>query len=158
MTEELKQIKAEYEKARKRYALPIFEDMDREFEIRLVEERGVIVKEVRRAIITHLQNFSSFFLPVLDPNPQELHSLIEMNVFNKKEVEELLKFYKKLYHLVHKGLTVSLLSEKAEADFVKEIWEMWPQIKAEAHKYMQKITDEWANHRKRDKEDVHYLG
>ncbi len=155
---DLKRIKAEYEKARKKYALPKFEDMDKEFEIRLIEERGFVVKEVRRAILTHIQNLSSFFLPVLDPHLDELHALIEMPAFSKKEKEELFNFYKKVIYLLHKGVTSSVISEKAEADFIKEIWKQWPQIKREASIYMQKITGEWTNQRTIEKEDTHYLG
>lgn len=156
--EELKDIKTKYEKARKKYSLPKFEDIDKEFEIRLVEERGFIIKEVRRAILTHIQNISTFFLPVLDPHPQELHSLMEMPAFDKHEKEKVFNLYKKLSHLIHKGVTVSLNSEKAEADFIKEVWKLWPSLKKEAQKYMKKITAEWANHRKQAKEDIHYVG
>ena len=156
--EELKEIKAKYEKARKKYKLPKFEDIDREFEIRLVDDAGFIIKEVRRAILNRIMNLATFFNPVLDPHPHELHSLIEMPAFNKKDREKLFNFYKKLSHLMHKGITVSITSEEAEADFIKEIWKLWPHIKKEAKEYMDKITAEWANHRKKPKEDVHYLG
>ena len=155
---DLKEIKAKYEKARKKYSLPKFEDIDREFEIRLIDDQGFIIKEVRRAILTHIQNLGNFFMPVLDPHPSELHSLVEMSAFNKHEKDKLFLFYKKLYHLIHKGITTSVISEKAETDFIKEVWKLWPQIKKEAKSYMDKITAEWANHRKKDKIDVHYLG
>jgi hypothetical protein len=155
---DLKEIKAKYEKARKKYSLPKFEDIDREFEIRLIDDQGFIIKEIRRAMLTSIQNLGTFFLPVLDPHPHELHSLIEMPAFNKKEREKLFNFYRKLSHLVHKGVSTSIVSEESEADFIKDIWKQWPSIKKEAKGYMDKIIAEWANHRKAPKEDVHYLG
>lgn len=155
---DLKEIKADYELARKKYNLPKFEAIDQEFEIRLIDNIGFIIKDVRRAVLTHLQNLSSFFIPALDPTAQDMHSMIEMGALSRQDKDSLFKFYRKLMYLLHEGVTSSIVSEEAEADFIKKVWKMWPDIKKEACKYMKKITDEWANNRKKAKEDTHYLG
>ncbi len=155
---ELKKLKTKYEKIGAKYKLPKFEDLDSEFEIRLIEDQHFLIKEVRRAILNRIRSISAFFLPVLDPHPSELHSLVEMGAFNSKEKDALFKFYKKLSYWMHRGITVSMISEEAEAKFINDLWKDWPELKTKARGYMEKITDEWLNGKKKEKEDIHYVG
>ena len=79
----------------------IYEDIDREFEIRLMDDSAFVVRETRRAMLNRIQNMSSFFLPVLSPNPQDLHSLVEMGAFNKKEKGMVDNNIRSIMNIVH---------------------------------------------------------
>src|SRR3989344_5292708 len=90
-----------------------------------------------------LQAISDLLEPILNPSARELHSFIELKVFEKKEIEDTYNFYKKLWALIHKGIVASLETEQKEVDFIKELWKAWPEIKKQAHKFAAKITEAW---------------
>jgi len=157
--EHIKLIKEDYEEIRKKFSLPNFEDLDNEFEIRKIDEDGFILREVKRAIIARLQNLAHFFLPVLNPQPHDVHSLVEMGIFNKKEKEKLFKFYKKILYLIHKGVMMNLKTDKDTANFIKDVWKDWPALKAECEKYMKEVTQEWLKEKKKEtNQSQGYLG
>ncbi len=153
----LEKLKKEFEKVRAKYNLPGFDELDTEFEIRRIDFDLHIVREVRRSVIHKLTGVADLLEPILNPSESNLHSAIESKHFEKDDVDEMFKFYKKLWLYVHEGVVTSLVSEKEEAEFIKRMWKIWPEIKKTALEYAQKITDCWS---KEDKERTtdHYLG
>lgn len=153
--ENLVKLKREFEKVRKQYSLPTFEELDNEFDIRKIDFDLFIVKEIRRSIIHKLSGIAELFEPVLNPS-ENLHSAVESKIFEKTEVDDMYSYYRKVWHYVHKGITASLMSEDEEATYIKEIWKIWPEIKKTALKYSQKLTEGWAREDK-EKSSDHYM-
>ncbi|MEM2874117.1 MAG: hypothetical protein QW063_01545 [Candidatus Nanoarchaeia archaeon] len=141
--ENLEILKEEYEKIRKQYKLPSFDELDREFELRKIDCDANLIKEIRRNILHKIDNIIGLLEPILDPK-HTLHSFVETKIFEKHNVEAMFAFYKKLWYLIHKGIQVSYVSEKAEVDFIKEMWEVWPELKKQAAEYAKQIADGWA--------------
>ena len=154
--ENLVKLKEEYKKLQTKYKLPSFDELDEEFEIRKTDYDLFLVREVRRAMCHKLTAIADLIEPILNPAGHSLHSMIETKIFEKEELDDMYKFYKKLWHLVHKGIYLSLVSEKEEAEFIKEMWKAWPEIKKTAEKYAKKISDGWAKEEKEGLSD-HYL-
>ena len=153
-------LKEAYENARKRYGLiPTFEQLDKEFEITMIDPDRVhfIVKDVKRTICSKLHKFIDYIVPIINPSPSSLHSMIETKFFDKDELDEMFEFYKRLWYFLHKAILVGLRSEKDEAALINEIWTEWPKIKDKMNKYMDRITDGWAKEEKEEKREV-YLG
>ena len=151
----LEKLKEEYEKVRKKYSLPAFDEIDSEFEIRKIDFDLHLVKEIRRLVTHKFSGIADLFEPILNPG-QSVHSAVESKIFEKEDVEEMFKFYKKLWYHIHKSIAVSFVSEKEEAEFIKEMWKLWPEIKKTAQKYAQKIAEGWAKEEKERAGD-HYL-
>jgi len=144
-------LKKAYDEVKTRYNLvPTFEELDNEFEITVIEpERAhFIVRDINRAICSKIHKFIDNLAPIISPQPSSMHSMVEVKLFEKHEVEEMFKYYKKLMHLLHKSILLSLKEEKDEAEFINEIWKDWPQIKNPIISYMSKITEGWS------KEDI----
>jgi hypothetical protein len=154
--ENLERLKEEYKKVQAKYKLPSFEELDEEFEIRKIDYDLFLIKEVRRTICHRLTAFADLIEPILNPAGHSLHSMIETKIFEKEDLEEMYKFYKKLWHYAHKGIHASLTSEKDEVEFIKEVWKIWPELKKPIREYSEKITEGWG---KEEKEGVgeHYL-
>jgi hypothetical protein len=142
-SDELKKIKKDYEKIRKKYNLPPFDKLDREFEIRFCPPEGFILKECRRALSNKLKVYIQILDPVLSPHAGSLHSMIESDGFDEDEKKALFELYKKLGFYIHKSIVAGLQDEQAEADFINEVWKIWPSLKEEVTKFSEKATNLW---------------
>lgn len=142
---ELKELKEEYEKLCKKYALPKFEQLDPEFEIRAIEvnKSGVLIKAVLRWMTNKLSLFMNYLEPVISAPPQNIHALIEMRSLSENDRSEMLGFYKEISVLLHENLSVELKSEKEIAQQIKKIYKAWPDIKRREIAFLDKITLAW---------------
>ena len=151
-------IKENYEKLRKQYDLPKFEDIDMEFELRKSDETTFLRKEIRRAILHKLQGTLNYLETSLEVNPSSLHSFIESEAFTKTERENATIFYRRIGYLLHKGLKSGLGTEQDEMEFIKELWDEWPQIKEGVKSLMDKIMAAWKKNLPDDDEKQIYFG
>jgi hypothetical protein len=142
-TNKLEKLKAEYDKLKQKYKLPAFDELNNEFEIYDIKTNAFIIREISRRIIRKAEDFLSMLNPILNPNPNSLHSIIETKIFEKQDLEPMFDFYRKLFQLAHKGITASFESEAVEAAWINEVWKAWPEIKKLAHSYSKKITEGW---------------
>lgn len=152
------ELKEKYEEIRKKFKLiPSFEEMDGEFEIREIEKSYfVIPRRICRIMCRRLESIANALEPILNPHQDSMHSAIEIKAFEKKELEEIFQFYKKLWHLIHLGLLESFKSDKNSAEFVNQLWKDWPAIKKQTLGYLEKITKSWTE--KDKEEESGYLG
>jgi hypothetical protein len=141
--ENLERLKEEYEKIKKKYGLPSFDELDGEFEIRKIDHDLLIVREIRRNVMSRIDFLIALLDPILDPG-KSLHSFIETKFFEKYNVEPLFDFYKLMWRLIHEGVSASYDSEKAEAEFIRKVWKQWPEIKKKAIEYSDKIALGWS--------------
>jgi len=116
----LELLKENYEKVKKKYKLPTFEELDDEFEIRKIDYDSNLIKE------------------------------IESNFFNEEDIHNMVIFYKKIWHLLHIGVNASLSSEADEAKFVNDMWLEWPKLKKKAKHFSDKLMESWAQAEKDD--------
>ena len=147
------ELKNAYAEAKVKYNLiPTFEDLDKEFEISVMDpdRAHFIVRDIKRTMCTKLHKFVDYLNPIISPQPSSLHSMIETKFFEKNELDGMFEFYKKIWHLLHKSILTGITSEKDEAEFINLLWGEWPQSKNKMIGYMSKITDGWA---KEDKEE-----
>lgn len=149
-------LKDRYEELRKKYDLPKFDDFNAEFDIIKIDPEINMMHELRRAITHKLQAFAEWFEPVLNPNQNSLHSMVETKIFEKVELEPLFNLYKRMWHLVHQGLWASLQSEAEGAKFVKLVWQEWPELKAEVSRHVKKLADGWQS-KSKEGEDSGYV-
>jgi hypothetical protein len=141
--DKLEKLKLEYEKLKQKYKLPTFDELNDEFEIFDIKANSFIIREIRRRIIHKAEDFLSLLNPILNPNPNSLHSLIETKIFEKQDLEPMFDFYRKLFQLAHKGITASFEPEAAETAWINEVWKAWPEIKKQIAGYSKKITEGW---------------
>lgn len=152
----LKDIREEYKKLQQKYKLPDFDALDNDFEIRKIPAGLFILKEIRRILVHKLDGACGLLEPVVNPS-ESMHSAIESKAFDKNDLEAVFNFYKRLHHLIHKGISTTLENEAKEVEWINEVWKAWPEIKKELQVYVKKITDSWAKAEKETFSDK-YLG
>ena len=157
---EQKELKDEYGKLCKKYALPSFEQLDEEFEIRVIEinKSGILIKAILRWITNKLGFFMNYLEPVISVPPQNIHALIEMRNISDSDRNEMFGFYKEISVLLHENISVELKSEKEIAQQIKKIWKVWPDIKRREGILLDKITLAWQKKEEKPTEKTEYSG
>lgn len=137
-------VKEEYEKLRKKYALPSFDSMNNELEIGVIkpEETCALIKATLRMINSKLVVFINYLDPVVSP-AQTLHSMYEVQGLSEEDKKEAFDLYREIFALYHKSLYKELGSEKAMALFIKEIWEKWPNLKKREIYFLERVHEAW---------------
>jgi len=151
--ENLEKLKAQYETLRKKFDLPNLEYLNSEFEINAidVDKSGIFIRAILRMIIGKIALFLNYLDPVVSPNPQSYHSMVELNNLSNEDKQGMLDYYKRLSTLYHEGCAVELKSEKEIADYIKRICINWAELKKEAIKFLDKITEAWTVEKKSEK-------
>ncbi len=143
--QDIKILKREYDKLKKRYRLPDFEDLDEDFEIRTldVDKCGILIKAILRSILNRFNSFLGYIDPIINPNPNSMHSMLEIKYISDKDKEDIFKQYKDILYLLHIGLLAELSGEQESAKFIKDIWKVWLDMKSKELKTLKIIANVW---------------
>ncbi|HLC67204.1 MAG TPA: hypothetical protein VJK52_06210 [Candidatus Nanoarchaeia archaeon] len=151
-------IKESYEKIRKRHrALPSFEKLDEEFELRSAEETHFPLREIRKRMMERLDGYAQYVHELLQPEPT-VPNLRESQYFLRKEKEEMYEFYKRLMIAYRSGMEVSILAgEQEHIHYIMEIWRDWAKVKQQMLDILKKAKAAWLKDTEVDV-DVSYFG
>ncbi|MBS3064936.1 MAG: hypothetical protein J4451_00340 [DPANN group archaeon] len=152
----LQKLKENYEKLRKKYNLPEFDKLDDEFEIRKIDYDLNLVREIKRLVSSRLLYISDLLDPILNPH-ESLRSSIESNAVSEDDINEMVRFYKEIWHLLHVGANASFISDDEEAKYINDIVARWPKIKAKVKYFSDKLIIAWSQAEK-DDAPSHYTG
>ena len=126
--ENLNKIKKDFKKIGKKYKLPKFEELAREFDIEKIAEKetSFLLRDVRRAInekiSAYLHLFETLFIFSILKNLEEKEQKIMKEIYSK-----LVKFQLKVL-----GLD-TIYNEKEEAQFIKNVYHEWQKLKIQIH-------------------------
>jgi len=145
---DLGSLKKEYKKLQQKYNLPEFTDLNKDFHIeKAVEvETDYLIREVRRLIADKIYNYLRFIETLLNPAnaPMSVFSIIK--AMNREEKEKLTEIYKKLVKSEVKMIRLDMdFSEEKEADFIKESYNVWQEIKKDFIDVLEKVEKNWDN-------------
>ena len=150
-------IKKEYKKLEKKYKLPNFEKLDKEFEISTLETDEFLIRNIRRRINNKLTFFTQIFDSVLFPNPNSLISIHESKSFLEEEKNKMMKFYNKLMILERTSILFDVdPDDKKEAQYINKLFKEWSGIKEKTNKLVEKMKSSWKDEDKKIKN--HYFG
>ncbi|MBI5065306.1 hypothetical protein HZA97_03640 [Candidatus Woesearchaeota archaeon] len=88
--------KKDYEQLRKKYKLPSFEVLDKEFEISDIEEKTHLLSRIRDKIIDRLEFLIKIIDRHLHPEIDSFAHAYECSCFSDEEKQELVKIYREL--------------------------------------------------------------
>jgi len=155
----LSELKKKYEKLRKKYSLPSFEDMNKDFEIEKLQEKNTetLSRDIRRAMAERSFAYLKFVEMLMNPSsaPMFFLALVKsLNNTEKKLVEEL---YLELGKFEIKSIALDNdYDESKDAEFIKNFHNRWQKIKKKFARVMDSIEEAWE--RKVEKRDKGYLG
>ena len=137
----LKELKENYSKIQKKYNLPSFDKLNEDFKIEKIAETETdfLVREIRGATGETLENFLRFVEAILNPVnvPMFLFPIIKsLSVEEKKKLSEI---YKKLSKLEIDAMKLIDYSEEKEAEFIKNSYNIWQEIKKDFVKIIEAV-------------------
>ena len=144
----LEKLKENYKEIQKKYDLPSFENLNKDFQIEKIAEieTDFLIREVRKFIADRFSNYLRFIETILHPinAPMFIFSIIKsMGVEEKKKLTNV---YKKLAKNEMKLIEIDIeFSEKKEADFIKEFYKVWQEVKKDILEVLEKIKKNWDN-------------
>lgn len=135
-TEEAKssidELKEDYEKARKIYDIPSFEELNLNFQIEKIcdIETNFLLLEVRRHISEKLSTYLKLTETLINPTSAQMIVYHMIKTFTVKDQEKLREVYKKLAKLEIKVVELDLdFNEEKEAKFIYKAFNEWQEIK-----------------------------
>lgn len=137
----LKKLKEEYSKIQKKYGLPSFDKLNEDFKIEKTAEAEteLLVREIRESVGETLENFLRFVEAILNPINVPMFLFPIIKSLNTEEKNKLSEIYKKLSKLEIEAMKLIDYSEKKEAEFIKESYKLWQEIKKDFVKIVESI-------------------
>ncbi|MCX6821905.1 MAG: hypothetical protein NTW30_03960 [Candidatus Aenigmarchaeota archaeon] len=121
----MKDVKEKYEKLRKKYQLPLFENLIREFPVKLDSPDLIlhdIIEKMCEETSNRVQTLESIIFVGCSSEPSTLY---ETNMVKDKK-DKLFEFYKELMIIRWRGEKVKNIAKEEEmANFVKTIHDEW---------------------------------
>ena len=145
---QLNEVKKNYLKFQKKYNLPSFDKLNEDFQIEKIAENETdyLLREVKKAMADKFYNYLRFAETLLNPvnAPVFIFSIIKsIGIEKKKKLNEI---YKKLAKNEIRIIEVDLIySEKKEAEFIKESYQLWQEVKKELLDIIKNVKDNWDN-------------
>ncbi|PIN77205.1 hypothetical protein COV15_02850, partial [Candidatus Woesearchaeota archaeon CG10_big_fil_rev_8_21_14_0_10_34_12] len=135
MTEwNLDNLKKKYFKLQEKYTLPIFEEINRDFQIEKVSEyeTDFILKEARECMTNKFLNYLRFIESLINPSNGPMFMLAIIKSLGAKEKEKLTELYKKIAKIDVDLIELDIeYSEEKEAEAIKKYYVMWQEMKKE---------------------------
>lgn len=138
----LEDIKKEYEKFRKKYDLPKFTKLNEYFDIEdlVGYESEFLLRKVRKIVSEKIAGYLRFFEVILNPSNAPIFFFKIIKKLDSKDKETLNIIYEEFGNLEIEIVRLDLeYDEKKEAEFIKNIFKIFSDIKADVLKIINKM-------------------
>ena len=128
----IEELKEDYEKARKIYDIPSFEELNINFQIEKIAEieTDFLLLEVRKHISEKLSNYLKLTETLINPVSAQIIVYHMIKTLTTKDQEKMREIYKKLAKLEIKIIELDLnFNEEKEAMFIKKAFNEWQILK-----------------------------
>ena len=161
MAEESKldKLKRKFKVIEIRYNLPSFEKLNEDFAIEKAAEveTDILIREIRKIVSDKLFNYLRFVEGILQPVnvPMIIFSIIK--TLGEVEKAKLSEIYKKLAKMEIRLFEIDVsFSEEKEAEFIRDSYRIWQEVKLDALNVVEVIKKNWDN--KSEFNNKHYFG
>ena len=144
----LENLKKEYKKIQNKHNLPDFKDLNEDFNIEKVAETETenLIREIRRFMGEKFSNYLRFSEAILNPVNVPMFVFSIVKTIKPEDRKKLTEIYKKLSGIEVKLIELEIeFSEKKEAEFIKESFKTWQEIKKDLLEILKTIKDRWDN-------------
>lgn len=138
----MNKVADEYAVLEKKYGLPSFEELCREFFIPETEDEPLLA-HIRRQMVDKCSVFVQFLEGIMHPDTS-VSGMYESSVFDEQEMHKAVTAYKMLMSIERCSLEAALEhSEKADALFIREAYQEWVQVKKQLALIIVKTKQFW---------------
>ncbi len=151
-------VKKKYEPLCKKYKLPSFDELNKEFEIEKVQEHETdyLLREVRKTVSEKMSAFLRFFETILNPVMAPVFVIAALKNLENGEKQKIKEIYEAMVSVEIGTIELDVeYSEKKEAEFILKAVKKWKAIKPEILEIM-KIIEK--SHSISEKKGNSYLG
>ena len=144
----LEKLKKDYKTIRKKYNLPDFKNLNEDFNIEKVAETETeyLIREVRRHMGEKFSNYLRFLEAILNPVNVPIFIFSIVKTIKPEDRKRLTEVYKKLSKIEVYLIELEIeFSDKKEADFIKESFKTWQEIKKDLIEVIDAIKKSWDN-------------
>ncbi|MCS7134595.1 MAG: hypothetical protein NZ889_01930 [Candidatus Pacearchaeota archaeon] len=154
----LSEIKKRYKKLEKKYKLPNFSELNKEFDVEKVQERETdfLLREIRRVMSDKVGAYLRFLELFLNPPAAPLFVLISLKGMVAHHKEKIEEIYRELVKIEIRSIALDVhYEEQEEAKFIREVYKKWKEFKDD----LKSICKEIENlHSKIEKKNKTYYG
>ncbi|MEM1535297.1 MAG: hypothetical protein QXE64_00695 [Candidatus Pacearchaeota archaeon] len=128
----IKALKERYENLRKKYSLPSFDELNKEFEIeQLIKHKTMfLLKFIRRCIYDKFSFFAGVFDSLL--SGLRVSGMMALKKISDEEKRKIYDFIEKVSRIRFESLKLELeYDEKNEAEMIKRLYDEWKKMKPE---------------------------
>ena len=146
----LEDLKKNYEILRKKYSLPNFNEMNRDFEIEKLQEKETetLSREIRRVMVDKNLAYLKFIEMFMNPSNAPMFFLALVKTLDSDSKKLLEELYKDLGMYEIKSIRLdNIYDEKKDAEFIKAYYKKWQDIKEKFEKIMKSVEDSWEKKR-----------
>lgn len=144
----LAKLKENYKVIERRYDLPSFEKLNEDFQIEKAAEleTDILIREVRRFMADKLSGYMRFVETLLNPVNAQMFVFSIIKSLGHEEKRKAAEIYKKLAKNEIKLIEIDTnFSEKGEAEFIRNSYELWKGVKRDILDILDKINRNWDN-------------
>ena len=145
---QLSEVKKNYEKFQKKYNLPSFKKLNEDFQIEKIAENETdyLLREVKKVMADKFYNYLRFTETLLNPVNAPLFVFSIIKSIDAEKKKKLNEIYKKLAKNEIRIIEVDLIySEEKEAEFIKESYKLWQEVKEELMDIIKNVKGNWDN-------------
>lgn len=145
-----------YKELAQKYQLPSFEEIDKEFDMTELSDSPFTLRSIRKKMIEKINYLKQFMEEVLQPDAT-LPGIVECKTFSDHQKDSLYTTYRKIMQITRKGIkAIALEDEETDAEFIKQTYQEWQQIKQEIANYSDVLVECWKKEETEEKDK--YLG
>jgi len=144
--DEVFDIREKYGKLKSKHNLPDFEKLNDDFDIAKIDcDSLTLLRDVRKAMILKFSSVMQFVELLINPTNGSMFNMFLVKGINGEEKEILKELFGKLgeIEIDSFGLDVNY-NKRKEADFVKEKFKVWQNLKPEIKKVMDVLKINWS--------------
>ena len=141
-------FEAAYDALKENYNLPEFEILAQDFDIEKIADKETLflAREIRRAINEKITAYIHLFEILINPSSPPMFVFKILKNTSSEEKESIQEFYKELSKTQIKTMKLdTIYSEKAEANFIKETFKIWQEIKPKINKLFESFETNFEN-------------
>ncbi len=138
----------QYEKLRKKYGLPSWKWVERNFYF--VPDNTPLVMQIEKRMTEKLQELLELIEPLIIVNENYINFL-ERKMLTKSKKKNLFEIYKKIKFLIfeHNKLSLSY-TEKDQAEWIKTVETIWEDIRPELEDVFNILSKGWKQYKKKE--------
>ena len=157
------ELKEGYEKLRKKYSLPDYEELDSVFEFLYfgpILEIKFPLRFIRRRICDKINSYVILFQNIIYPNPASLISIEESKFFSEEEKRKIADLLKDLISLLRESVLLDLEhQEKKDAKFITGVFNEWKSLAHSIYFFSELLKRGWEQKTRGEEErEKHYFG